>query len=231
MWPPNLSLCLAFGQPSPSSEGGFFPWPPLTRGLSSAARLGERSPRFPPRRARPPGRAAGRWGRFPLSGGNVERSETKGVGTIGPYGRCKHVGRGLAPAEGARCAPLRMMRPCRMRRLSLSRPTQTVRSLQIFNFQFSIIHYQFLILPRPFRRRPPPPVARSSQKFFRTFSQGKPLKFRELRGKFSLTAGAEHGIIPTCGGRGIAPFYPMKPERSGPGPPGGRGTARRRAPK
>ena len=31
----------------PSSEGGFFPWPPLTRGLSSAARLGERSPRFP----------------------------------------------------------------------------------------------------------------------------------------------------------------------------------------
>ena len=31
---------------------------------------------------------AGRWGRFPLSGGNVERSETKGVGTIGPYGWC-----------------------------------------------------------------------------------------------------------------------------------------------
>ena len=36
-----------------------------------------------------------------------------------------------------------------------------------------------------------------------------------------MTAGAEHGIIPTCGGRGIAPFYPMKPERSGPGPPWG----------
>ena len=42
--------------------------------------------------------AAGRWGRFPLSGGNVERSETKGVGTIGPYGWCNPVGRGLPDA-------------------------------------------------------------------------------------------------------------------------------------
>ena len=41
---------------------------------------------------------AGRWGRFPLSGGNVERSETKGVGTIGPYGWCNPVGRGLPDA-------------------------------------------------------------------------------------------------------------------------------------
>ena len=31
-------------------------------------------------------------GRFPLSGGNVEHSETKEVGITGPYGQRKHVG-------------------------------------------------------------------------------------------------------------------------------------------
>ena len=43
----SLPPSFASQMPPPSSEGGFFPWPPLTRGLSSAARLGERSPRFP----------------------------------------------------------------------------------------------------------------------------------------------------------------------------------------
>ena len=37
------------------------------------------------RRGGPMWPPAGRWGRFPLSGGNVERSKTKGVGIIGPY--------------------------------------------------------------------------------------------------------------------------------------------------
>ena len=45
----------------------------------------------------------GKGGRFPLSGGNVERSETKGVGIIGPYGGSCFV----APDDSAGAAAAR----------------------------------------------------------------------------------------------------------------------------
>ena len=61
----SLPPSFASQMPPPSSEGGFFPWPPLTRGLSSAARLGERSPRFPCR-ARQGCRALHITGELPL---------------------------------------------------------------------------------------------------------------------------------------------------------------------
>ena len=49
-------------------------------------------------------------GRFPLSGGNVERSETKGVGITGPYGyvvhgRCAEVVAPYTTRQNGGCAP------------------------------------------------------------------------------------------------------------------------------
>ena len=50
----------------------------------------------------------GKGGRFPLSGGNVERSETKGVGITGPYGYVVHgrrAGSSRPTKKGVYCTP------------------------------------------------------------------------------------------------------------------------------
>ena len=68
---------ICFANATSLVRGRLFPWPPLTRGLSSAARLGERSPRFP-RRARP--------------------LDAPRAHAVRPYGWCNLVGAGLARA-------------------------------------------------------------------------------------------------------------------------------------
>ena len=76
----SLPPSFASQMPPPSSEGGFFPWPPLTRGLSSAARLGERSPRFPCG-ARPPGRAGpSPWGEAMMGSPPKPSGDSRGFG-------------------------------------------------------------------------------------------------------------------------------------------------------
>ena len=76
----SLPPSFASQMPPPSSEGGFL------RGVLSLAPSDE--------------------GRFPLSGGNVERSETKGVGITGPY-ETGIIAGGPHPPRCARHLPLK----------------------------------------------------------------------------------------------------------------------------